>query len=81
MQISSVSNSQFQSSNSIQDIMQNLNYQDKRVVREALSMVDSKDLPKVIKAISQIPPDTDYLKKILNTIDQFTPQKGFSIYA
>ena len=82
MQVSLVSNSNTAlTSNNLQDIMQNLNYEDKRVLREALSSVDSKDLPKVIRAISKIPPDTNYLKNLLNTIDEFKPQSGFSIYA
>jgi len=84
MQISSINNN-FTSTNStsnLQDIMNNLDFSDKRILREALLTLDSKDLPKALKAMSKIPPDTDYLKNLLNVVEEFKKEKGgFSIYA
>ncbi len=84
MQIQSISyNSHTAPNNStLSDILNNLSPQDKAVFKKALLSVPSKELPKVIRALSQIPPNENYIKELLNKIDEFIPQKkGFSIYA
>ncbi|NPA11840.1 MAG: hypothetical protein GXO62_06325 [Epsilonproteobacteria bacterium] len=87
MQVSQITTNQpiQQSSQNLQDVMQNLNYNDKQLLREALSSVDAKDLPKVIKELTKIPPDTEYLKNLLNTIDlhksQSNQSEGLNLYA
>jgi hypothetical protein len=68
-------------SSNLLNIMQHLSPNEKTLFKKALLSVPSKDLPKVIKALSQIPPNEHYIKELLNKIDEFKPQKGFSIYA
>jgi hypothetical protein len=81
--ISSNSNS---SGNPLQNIMNNLNYQDKKIVKEALSQVPEKELPKVLKELNKIPVDKNYIKSLINAVNRHlskTPQtdKGFMLYA
>ena len=84
MQIQSISyNSHITPNNStLSDILNNLSSQNKMIFKKALLSVPNKELPKVIKALSQILPNENYIKELLNKIDEFIPQqKGFSIYA
>jgi vacuolar-type H+-ATPase subunit E/Vma4 len=68
---------------SLQDINQNLNLRDRQILRKALMQIPSKDLPKVLKEIKKIPVDENYLKNILQTINQkeINKKEGFEIYA
>jgi len=59
----------------------NLNYQDKQIIRKALSSLPDELIPKALKALNQVPPDKDYLQKLLSIIEEFKPSQGFSIYA
>jgi len=65
------------------DINQNLQLNEKQILRKALMQIPSKDLPKVLQKIKQIPIDENYLKNIINLIEQEknSYKEGFEIYA
>jgi len=84
MQINSYSNSkQFLHTNSpFQEITNNLTLNEKQILRKELMQIPSKDLPKILQKIKQIPVDEQYLKNIINLIKQENSKKeGFEIYA
>jgi len=84
MQINSYSNSkQFLHTNSpFQEINNNLTLNEKQILRKELMQIPSKDLPKILQKIKQIPVDEQYLKNIINLIKQENSKKeGFEIYA
>jgi vacuolar-type H+-ATPase subunit E/Vma4 len=86
MQISSYSsiNANQQSNSPLNDINQNLNLDERQVLRKALMQIPSKDVNKVLEKIKKIPVDENYLKNILQTIkqqDTETKKEGFEIYA
>ena len=67
----------------LQDITQNLSLDEKQVLRKLIMRIPSKDLPKILQKIKQIPVDENYLKNIIQTIEnekQFK-KEGFEIYA
>ncbi|GAB6074110.1 hypothetical protein [Nautilia lithotrophica] len=65
------------------DINQNLQLNERQILRKALMQIPSKDLPKVLQKIKQIPVDEYYLKNIINLIEQEKTlhKEGFEIYA
>ncbi len=87
MQISSHYETSFQknsfTTSILQDINQNLTLNERRMLRETLMQIPSKDLPKVMQKIQHIPVDENYLKNILQTIENEKQYKkeGFEIYA
>ncbi len=85
MQISSINqiNTSHTSKGPLQNILENLSPEDKRIFKEALLKVPNKELPKILQALNKIPPDENYIKNLLTTINEKTQNnpKGFMIYA
>jgi membrane-bound ClpP family serine protease len=84
MQISSYNSTNFQNNQfTLQDINQNLTLNEKQALRKALMQIPSKDLPKVLQKIKQIPINENYLKNVIQTIENEKQYKkeGFEIYA
>jgi membrane-bound ClpP family serine protease len=84
MQISSFNSTNFQNNQfTLQDINQNLTLNEKQALRKALMQIPSKDLPKVLQKIKQIPINGNYLKNVIQTIENEKQYKkeGFEIYA
>jgi len=84
MQISSFNSTNFQNNQfTLQDINQNLTLNEKQALRKALMQIPSKDLPKVLQKIKQIPINENYLKNVIQTIENEKQYKkeGFEIYA
>jgi len=68
------------------DFFENLNYDEKKTVKEALMKVPDKELPELIKKLNKIPLDEHYVKKIVNEIintsdNSENSRKGFELYA
>jgi len=84
MQISSFNSTNFQNNQfTLQDINQNLTLNEKQALGKALMQIPSKDLPKVLQKIKQIPINENYLKNVIQTIENEKQYKkeGFEIYA
>jgi len=83
MQITSYSTTQNNQISPLQNITDNLTLDEKQVLRKALMQIPSKDVPKVLEKIKQIPVDENYLKNIIQTIQNEKQLKkdGFEIYA
>jgi vacuolar-type H+-ATPase subunit E/Vma4 len=85
MQISSYFNNtqNTQINSPLQEINQNLNLDERQVLRKALMQVPSSDVNKILEKIKQIPVDENYLKNIIQTIENEKQFKkdGFEIYA
>ena len=84
MQIHSLNSTGFNSNIfNLNDINQNLQLNERQILRKALMQIPSKDLSKILQKIKQIPVDENYLKNIINIIEQekTLPKKGFEIYA
>ncbi len=84
MQINSYSNytQHLQKNSPFQQINDHLTINEKQILRKELMQIPSKDLPKILQKIKQIPVDEQYLKNIINLIKQEnTKKEGFEIYA
>jgi GTP-binding protein EngB required for normal cell division len=85
MQITSYLNNtqNLQINSPLQDINQNLNIDERQILRKALMQVPSRDVNKVLEKIKQIPVDENYLKNIIQTIEneKSVQKEGFEIYA
>ena len=86
MQISTnYSNSTTQTSNSskLEEISKNLDFQERKTLREMLLKVPTKDIPKVLNEITQIPVDENYFNSVLKKVEeaQKNNPQGFVIYA
>ena len=70
--------------NSFQNIMNNLNYEHKKTLKQALMQIPGKELPKILKELNKIPVDEHYIKNLINFINtnmQKNNNEGFLIYA
>jgi len=85
MQIHSLNSNHNINSNifNLANINQNLQQNEKQILRKALMQIPSKELPKILQKIKQIPVDEHYLKNIINMIEQEKRfhKEGFEIYA
>ena len=87
MKVNTISNltSTNQNNSILEDISKNLDFNEKKNLRELLLKVPAKDLSKVLREIKQIPVDEEYFNKILQKIENYqqniqSPQ-GFVVYA
>jgi hypothetical protein len=71
----------------LQNIMSNLKYDDKQVIKEALLKVPSQDLPKILNKLNKVPIDENYVNNLINEINKNSTQQtqiqteGLNIYA